>query len=155
MNKLTDHALASPRRAYETDICARLKEADVIPFREVSIGDWRPAVAECHQNVDRWVRSNPQSVAAVRGWVTCYAIGELGHKLAAHTIVKDVDGTLFDITPLADERARGGMRFVAHLGDDLSFFAMEASGNSFTCPPDLLRDLAQQGWSPVESGDTE
>jgi hypothetical protein len=154
MNQPADHAPASPRRAYEEAICARLTEGEVVPFKEVSIGEWRPKVAECHGNVDTWVRSNPQTVA-VRGWVTLYPIGELGIKLTAHSIVQAPDGTRFDITPLADEGAREGMRFVAHVADDQTFLEMKAINVFLTCPPDLMLDLAQQGWSPTGSGDME
>ena len=38
------------RRGYEADICERWKEAEPIPFKEVSIGEWRPKVADCHRN---------------------------------------------------------------------------------------------------------
>jgi hypothetical protein len=70
--------------------------------------------------------------------------------LTAHSIVKDPDGTLFDITPLESESCRKGMRFVAHVGDDSSFFEIKAKGHSFTCPPDLMRDPPP--WSPDGGG---
>lgn len=140
------------RRDYETAICARLPEAEVIPFKEVLNGDWYPKVSECHDNVDTWVRSNPQCVA-VRGWVIYASFGRDVVGLTAHSIVKDPDGTLFDITPLESESCREGMRFVAHVGDDSSFFEIKANGHSFTCPPDFLRNPPP--WSPDGGGGAE
>jgi hypothetical protein len=93
------------RRQYEWDICARLKASQVVPFIEVSVGDWRPERSRCHDNVDIWIKSNPRHVA-VRGWVVYASDGKDGVGLTAHTVVKDEDGNLFDITPIEDERAR-------------------------------------------------
>jgi|SRR5882762_3537594 hypothetical protein len=138
---LVQPSVRQPRRAYETAICARLNEAEIIPFREVSIGEWRPKVAACHENVDAWVQSNPQSFA-VRGWVVYISYGGDAVGLTAHSIVKGPDGDLFDITPLCNEGGRHPLHFVAHVGDDRSFFEMkEGTGISFTCPPDLLDNM--------------
>jgi len=125
------------RAKYETEICQRLEGADLIPFRPVSTHDWQPAVAKCHDNVDTWVRMNPNH-RVVRGWVTngnyIVFIG-----LTAHSIVRGPDGVMFDITPLYDETGRGevvrqGMRFVEHLGSDEEFFAFEKEERSILCP---------------------
>lgn len=142
------------RRSYEEAICARLSEGQIIPFREVSLGEWRPAISACHENVNMWVRSNPQCVA-VRGWVTYASFGAGTVGLTAHSIVQDPNGNLFDITPQNDESIRQGMRFIAHVGDDPSFFETKANGHSFVCPPDLLSEIMQQGWSPTGDGDME
>ncbi len=88
------------RADYEADICGRLDQAERVPFKPVFIGDWRPQVAQCHENVDAWVKGNLGAVA-VRGWVTYASFGELGIGLTAHSVVQDSDGRLFDITPLA------------------------------------------------------
>ncbi|TDN62257.1 uncharacterized protein DUF1643 [Paraburkholderia sp. BL10I2N1] len=36
----------------------------------------------------------------------------------AHSVAQDVEGKLFDITPLSDESARQFMRFVRHSGEE-------------------------------------
>jgi len=43
------------------------------------------------------------------------------------------DGTLFDITPLEDERIRSTIRFVPHLGDEEDFFLAEKSHAPLVC----------------------
>jgi hypothetical protein len=132
---------ASARRAYETDICLRLKDAKIIPFREVAVGGWRPKVAECHENVDAWVQANPQS-RAIRGWVVFASYGGDALGLTAHSIVKGPDGELFDITPMQNERDQRPLHFIAHVGDEQLFLEMRKGiGISFTCPPGLLDNM--------------
>ncbi|MGN4191789.1 hypothetical protein ACS0Y6_04025 [Burkholderia gladioli] len=120
------------RAAYEVDICRRLHEARVIPFRLVLMSDVRPRVSECHQNVDAWVAAHPDC-KAVRGWVTYACFSESSMGLTAHSVVQGPDGELFDITPLDREGLRDTMHFVRHSGDDASF-AIERHRNLFmTC----------------------
>lgn len=57
-----------------------------VPFRGVSIGDWTPSVAHCHDNVDRWVRHHP-SAKAVRGWAWQGGDGVYSTVLA-HSVVR-------------------------------------------------------------------
>jgi hypothetical protein len=54
--------------------------------------------------------------------------------LTAHSVVRDADGRLFDITPLGDERVRPTMRFVPHFGDEQLFLSMKKSSNVIECP---------------------
>jgi hypothetical protein len=121
------------RADYEADVCRRLSQAEHIPFKQVSIGDWRPQVAHCHVNVDTWVKANGGAVP-VRGWVTYASFGELGVGLTAHSIVQNPDGELFDITPLESEWVRSGMRFIRHVGDDRAFFEEKERNLNITCP---------------------
>jgi hypothetical protein len=98
-------------------------------------------IAECHDNVDVWLKSNPKHVA-VRGWVVNASYGADVVGLTAHSVVRDAAGTLFDITPVTDERIRPGMVFVPHLGDDASFHRLRSgTGISFICPPQILDNL--------------
>ena len=119
------------RADYELSICEKLAEAEAVPFQRVSLPGWRPAVAHCHKNVDRWVASNPGSTA-VRGWATCADFGD-AIALTAHSVVRDVNGILFDITPLESECVRGTMRFVGHIGDEQTFVRMQALGIYIVC----------------------
>jgi len=57
-----------------------------------------------------------------------------GILLTAHSVVRGIDGKLFDITPLADERVRDTMRFVPHLGNQEEFHSMRKSNNFIDCP---------------------
>lgn len=101
-------------------------------FQEVSLPNWRPQVADCHANVDKWVEANPGTVA-VRGWVT-YADFGLSIGLTAHSVVREPDGQLFDITPLESKGVRPTMRFVPHVGDEQEFLTMRESKAFIECP---------------------
>jgi len=118
-------------QAYVTAFCQRMHEATRVPFESVSVDDWRPEVAHCHENVTAWVEQNSDHVA-VRGWVTWYAVYN-GVRLTPHSVVQAPDGCLFDITPLINETERLGMRFVRHVGDEQTFWEMKAAMNAFDC----------------------
>jgi hypothetical protein len=124
------------RSEYETAICKQLPCAKLVPLRPVPLGAPNPVIAKCHENVNAWVQATPEH-SPVRGWV-CYrecVVGvTLGIELTAHSVVRDQNGDLFDITPLADERPRlsGFMRFVPHVGPDALFWEIEKT-NRFIC----------------------
>jgi len=125
------------RREYEHRICERLSTAQVVPFKEVSADHWHPEIGKCHENVNQWIKFNPECTA-IRGWVVYASYGNGIIGITAHSVVRGFDGQLFDITPVSDERVRQGMLFVHHEGDSASFDALRAdSGLSFTCPPGI------------------
>ena len=121
------------RQDYAASICSRLDQAVRVPFQTVAIADWSPKVAECHENVDRWVREHP-GYQAVRGWVTYRPLPGGGVQLTAHSVLRGPNGALLDITPLGNEAARCGMSFVEHTGEDGVFFEIEAVGIFLDCP---------------------
>lgn len=106
---------------YRTQICIGLQSAVQVPYVSVAEGDWQPQIANCHDNVDRWVRQKP-GIVAVRGWVTVGTDGYSQTFLTHHSVVRDEDGDLLDITPLEDEAIRSTMHFVQHIGADEVFF---------------------------------
>lgn len=117
---------------YVTSICARRADAVIVPFVEVSIGDWNPEIAQCHSNVDRWIEANP-GYQAVRGWISYISFGPAGEQLTAHSVVRNPNGALIDITPVYPGVPRGGA-FVEHQGDPAEFFAMLEVGHEMHCP---------------------
>ncbi len=124
------------REDYITSICKRLGEAEHVPFKPVSSDGWNPEVAHCHRNVDKWVEANPGHTA-VRGWVTYASFGNsLG--LTAHSVVRDANGRLFDITPLENEYYRVNMNFISHVGDEQTFFAIKNLGICIACPDNRI-----------------
>lgn len=114
------------RADYEISIFARLGEASYVPFKDISSVRWTPRKAECHRNVDLWVAAHPDHVV-VRGWITEYEFFQ-GVRLTAHSVVQDISGKLFDITPVEPENElyRRQSRFIRHLGDDQEFAAIKA-----------------------------
>lgn len=118
---------------YATLICDCRADAVNVPFAEVSIGDWKPEIAKCHANVNRWVAYN-LGCQAVRGWISCISFGPAGEQLTAHSVVRKPDGDLIDITPVEPGQARGGV-FVEHQGDPAEFFDMiQSAGHEMRCP---------------------
>ena len=144
------------RAEYESAVCARVDHAVRVPFRRVSLADWSPKVAECHQNADTWVAANP-GFEAVRGWVTYASFGGDSVGLTAHSIVRDQSGALFDITPLGNEDARAGMRFVEHQGDPAIFDEMKALGISIRCLDFSATNLAEEPFQQIfdDTGEEE
>lgn len=83
--------------AHAAELYARRDTATCVPFREVAISDWAPAIQDCHSNVFKWVEHPPQD-AAVHGWL--YMGDQTGVvRFVSHSVVRGQDGTLFDITP--------------------------------------------------------
>jgi hypothetical protein len=98
---------------YLTEIVARAHDAVTVDRHEVVFQDGtRPLVAHCHDNVDRWVRENPES-SAVRGWVVISTSCEAVY-IAAHSVVRTSHGCLIDLTPLPPDQATP---FIIHEGD--------------------------------------
>ncbi len=75
--------------------------------------------------------------------------------LTAHSVVRDQDGTLFDITPLANEAWRTGMHFVVHDADEDTFFAMTKLGLDIHCPCSGDRVVPHIQASDSELGEDE
>ena len=115
---------------YATSICSTRADAAMIPFVEVALDGWTPQIADCHANVDRWVAANP-GCEAVRGWVSYISFGPAGEELTAHSVVRNPDGALIDITPVWPGAPRGGA-FIEHGGDTALFFAMKV--RNIHCP---------------------
>ncbi len=95
-----------------------INHASVVPYRDIRFQNGTaPAQNKCHENVDTWIRQNPQD-RAVNGWLVSGLI------IDRHAVVEDPDGQLFDITPL---EYRVG--FVRHPGTDKQFWNLPAQIN--------------------------
>jgi len=136
---------AAARAEYEAAICKQLASAEIVRFKEVLLGDWRPTTSHCHENVDTWLRATPGH-CHVRGWVYLkqhYDGSTVVWELTAHSVVRDEKGNLFDITPIRDgntpiqendERKKLCMRFVGHIGDEELFWRYKNANPSIYCP---------------------
>lgn len=136
----------TPRLAYDSAVCARLRAARAVPYRRVSPAGWTPKPSECHANVDRWVAEH-LGHAAVRGWIIC-GVG----MLTAHSVIRAPDGSLFDITPMPSLDAnRSWMLFVVHDGGEASFRARREADVFLYCWPadcEHGRDCRGEGRPP-------
>ena len=84
---------------YVEYLYGRRDEAVYVPRREISMGDWKPELNYCHDNVTVWVNGN-QTHNAVRGWLFFDMDGNLPFlRFAPHSVVRDEKGVLFDPTP--------------------------------------------------------
>ena len=105
-------------KSIEDRIWANASKAQVVPYRPVMLDDGcLPRPNCCHDNVKAWVRLHPAD-RRVCGWVILTE-----GMLAAHSVVADKAGVLFDITPIDVDQSRQRLRFFAHPGDDTSFDA--------------------------------
>lgn len=86
--------------AYTSAIRQRLDEGVFVLPSRVSIGDWEPQANHCHDNVTFWCNSKPE-FQAVRGWLYMDMSGQFEYEVfLAHSVVRDSDGQLWDITPM-------------------------------------------------------
>jgi hypothetical protein len=81
--------------------------------------------AKCHDNADEFARRQPHN-SAVRGWLVMELGGAPGYyRIVAHSVNRRADGSLIDVTPLA-EADRRACRFLDHLGSEDEFNALKA-----------------------------
>ncbi|WP_421993858.1 hypothetical protein [Roseococcus sp.] len=118
--------LAMNERKYELDVLSRVESGLHVPFREVSLGGRPPVEGSCHDNVDEWVRLNPEC-RAIRGWAA-----NDGNSHTAHSVVKDECGNLFDITV-----KYGSSLFVRHIGSEEDFRRKVKCKHTIRYPDDL------------------
>lgn len=123
---------------YLNALCERRDDCKPVDFISVTFADGSsPSVAQCHANVDRWVKEN-QTHIAIRGWLFLSSNG-FNCCIAAHSIVKMHDGTLIDITP-ADPAVTGTRPpFQAHEGTEDEFTRFRVPRFSNLIWPLLLR----------------
>jgi hypothetical protein len=110
--------------SYLKSLGARLGERVEVPFKSVSISEWRPMPRCCHANVDCWV-SGQTGRKALRGWLIDGTDGLDGFLVVAHSVV-DECGELYDITPRDGSPLNPNERrwFLRHNGTTEEFDAM-------------------------------
>lgn len=105
--------------SYFSGLMERESDAERVPFREVSRGDWSPKKNDCHNNVDYWVMHYPE-VKAVRGWLFWGPGADGRYHIMAHSVADEL-GVLVDITPIDENTPRDGLQFLRHLGTEDEF----------------------------------
>ena len=84
---------------YAARLYNRRKQAVMLKWAEVTIGDWQPRPHECHGNVTEACICDSR-YSPVRGWLYFDFDGVLPTvKFVAHSVLRDIDGALYDITP--------------------------------------------------------
>lgn len=101
------------KRLYE-----RLAEEIIVPCSAVSLGDWKPALHHCHENVDRWVEANPRWKAVRAGYFLPWMIDVGCPQFLAHSVVESEAEKLVDIMP---NNASMPYPFIRHKGANHDF----------------------------------
>jgi hypothetical protein len=83
--------------------------------------DWMPASNRCHQNAAAWVERFP-SWQVVPGWLLVTEHDVMGTMFDAHSVVRDTDGHLWDVTQ------NDVHRFLVHPGDHDEFAKQVEAG---------------------------
>jgi hypothetical protein len=110
-----------------------LQVAMTVPSRQVHLDDWKPAPNKCHENVNHWIRRNPECTA-VRGWIF-WPPDETGCcRFMAHSVVEEKDN-LIDITPIELDTPREMLVFLRHLGTEEEFEPMKTACAEVVYPP--------------------
>jgi hypothetical protein len=89
----TDALREHARALYE-----RRHEAAPVPRRGVGDETWQPAVNLCHENVQQWCGLHPDH-EIVRGWLYFALPGLAYCRFVSHSVIRQPDGMLIDITP--------------------------------------------------------
>ena len=116
---------------YVGELSLRWSESFVVPRIEVEQAGWQPVVKQCHRNVAELVKLN-DDYQPVRGWMIMdlresvlllNALFGLEQEprieLLAHSIVKNKQGKLLDVTPVeALYGTPNEYPFLQHVGDE-------------------------------------
>ena len=81
---------------YAKTLFERKNESIELYWADCDSKEWSPKVKECHKNVTELGNMNSE-LEPVRGWLMID--GEKSVVFVAHSVVKNVDGKFYDITP--------------------------------------------------------
>ena len=85
-------------RNYAKLLYEKRGEAIHVPRIKVELRDWQPKANECHENCAEWY-SRQGNCEIVHGWVCVDASAMEFYRFAAHSVIKDSNRSLIDITP--------------------------------------------------------
>ncbi|BEU28361.1 hypothetical protein [Paraburkholderia sp. 22B1P] len=123
---LRDHA----RALYD-----RRLEMVTVPVVDVGTEAWRPLPQDCHGNCEAWCERNPE-YQLVRGWIFLPLPGLAYSRFLSHSVVRQPDDLLIDITPRGQLREAAPYSFIATIVSNDEYEALvvdlyEASGTGF------------------------
>ncbi|WP_124649041.1 hypothetical protein [Burkholderia stagnalis] len=110
-------------RVHAGMLYARRDEAIDVAYVEVSGAGWRPAVQDCHGNCETWCGLHPE-YRLVRGWIFIPLPGLAYSRFLPHSIVRQPDGQLVDITPRGHLLGSTPYRFLGSIVDNEVYEAM-------------------------------
>jgi hypothetical protein len=122
---------------YFLDLWERWRDGEINEIRYEPCSNAQ--MSKCHENVDAYIRGNPDCKAIRGAWVQPIG-GNGGCLFHAHSLVELPGGEWLDITPLRDDpdedaRLRRNLVFLEHRGTDEQFRH--------------FRTIAQVPWPPA------
>lgn len=86
---------------YAESLYARIDECQHIKRETIQLNDWQPVQNQCHANA-MILETYGEGFSAVHGWLYLDYAGQTDFvRFVAHSVVKDQQGYLLDITPAA------------------------------------------------------
>lgn len=87
-------------RNYGSYLFNRLSESEHLKFKVVNLNGNQPLPNNCHENARVFVKLNP-NYKIVYGWI-CVDGGLASPNVdfIAHSVIQDINGNLFEITPM-------------------------------------------------------
>ena len=85
-------------RSLAKSLYERRHLAAQVPVEDRADDQFAPIRGDCHVNVDKWCRLHPGH-RPVRGWLVIEMIPFRRFHFIAHSVVKDLAGRRFDVTP--------------------------------------------------------
>ena len=85
---------------YKRFLYQQIANAIYLPYRQVNVNGQSPQPNNCHWNAQTYEDEN-QGVECTRGWLVVDG-GDLSLEiiLLAHSVVREADGNLYEITPI-------------------------------------------------------
>lgn len=131
MFKFSDPLISNEAFAYAKFLYSNVTDAVYLKFLDVTINGSKPKPKECHNNVNKFIEQNI-SFSPVYGWLVIDAPTTSQCLFLAHSVIKDTDGKLFEITPIQSCEPRPFIE--AQLTDydfeQLFYALLETSGNT-------------------------
>lgn len=138
--------------SYLTSLQSRLHQAQHMTRRKIGFEGWNPEPAKCHENVDFWVRLNP-NIKPVRGWMLSQGVVAGRCLYEAHSVIEE-DGVLYDIT-LREDVACELIPFLRHVCTEEEFSKMRYERAQFLFPPITVDEWIEAQSTPIEEGGYE
>jgi hypothetical protein len=88
------------------------RESVIVPYVDVGTDSWRPVEHDCHGNAETWCEDHPEYLV-VRGWICVPLTGLAYSRFLSHSVVRQPDGALVDITPRGLMLEAAPYRFLA------------------------------------------
>lgn len=84
---------------YAQSLYARKHEGQFVPKQAIQLDDWQPVQNQCHANV-LILETYGKGYSAVHGWLYLdYMSNDNFVRFVAHSVVKNAEGKLLDVTP--------------------------------------------------------